>query len=291
MTPLIISLVALSALMHAARDFFTKSSGDKLAFLWVFVLCGLVLVSPAFLYSISIHGLPGPEQLQMIGISGVVHTIYAFFLMKAYEKGDLSHVYPIARSSPAIILILAVTLYGEQVSTKGVVGILLIVIGAYCINMKSWWLGEILEPIRSIRDNVSTRWAILTMLSIATYSMIDKKFIDHVPPLTFQYGIDIVIFILFSIYICLSNRWSSVSVEWKERKLSAAINGVIAFVGYQLILIAFQMGNLSYIAGLRQLSIVFAVLLGGHLLQEKHQSIRLTCGLLIFAGAFLISIA
>jgi len=51
------------------------------------------------------------------------------------------------------------------------------------------------------------------------------------------------------------------------------------------------MGKVSYITGLRQISIVFAVLLGGHILKEKHKSIRLIAASIIFLGAFLISTA
>jgi len=58
-----------------------------------------------------------------------------------------------------------------------------------------------------------------------------------------------------------------------------------------LILISFTIERVSYIVGLRQTSIVFAVIVGSHFLKEKHQGIRLTCSLIIFTGGFLISLA
>jgi len=51
------------------------------------------------------------------------------------------------------------------------------------------------------------------------------------------------------------------------------------------------MERVSYVVGLRQLSVVFAVLLGGQLLKEKHQVIRLAAASLIFAGALMIALA
>jgi uncharacterized membrane protein len=48
---------------------------------------------------------------------------------------------------------------------------------------------------------------------------------------------------------------------------------------------------MSYIVGLRQLSIVIAVLLGGHFLNEKNKMIRITSAFIIFTGAYLIAIA
>jgi uncharacterized membrane protein len=61
--------------------------------------------------------------------------------------------------------------------------------------------------------------------------------------------------------------------------------------GYAFILVAFTIERVSYIVGLRQTSIVFAVLMGSHFLKEKHPRIRLTGAMIILAGGFLISVA
>jgi uncharacterized membrane protein len=68
-------------------------------------------------------------------------------------------------------------------------------------------------------------------------------------------------------------------------------NGVFGIFGYFLILMAFTIERVSYIVGLRQLSIVFAVLMGSYFLKEKYGGIRLTGALVIFLGGFLISLA
>jgi uncharacterized membrane protein len=48
---------------------------------------------------------------------------------------------------------------------------------------------------------------------------------------------------------------------------------------------------MSYIVGLRQLSIVFAVLLGGHFLKEKNKLVRIGSSIVIFIGAYLIAVS
>jgi uncharacterized membrane protein len=69
------------------------------------------------------------------------------------------------------------------------------------------------------------------------------------------------------------------------------MSGVIGITGYSMILIAFTIDRVSYIVSLRQLSVVFAVLMGSFWLKEKHSAIRLTGAVVIFAGSFLISMA
>ena len=69
------------------------------------------------------------------------------------------------------------------------------------------------------------------------------------------------------------------------------MSGVIGITGYSMILIAFTIDRVSYIVSLRQLSVVFAVLMGSFWLKEKHKGIRLAGALIIFCGGFLISMA
>ena len=78
---------------------------------------------------------------------------------------------------------------------------------------------------------------------------------------------------------------------WVANKKTILANGMFGISGYLLILIAFTIEKVSYIVALRQLSIVFAVLMGSHLLKEKYPAIRLMGATLIFAGACFISVA
>ena len=79
--------------------------------------------------------------------------------------------------------------------------------------------------------------------------------------------------------------------EWTAGAIRIILSGVISITGYSLILIAFTIERVSYIVSLRQLSVVFAVLMGSFWLKEKHKGIRLAGAIIIFAGCFLISTA
>jgi uncharacterized membrane protein len=79
--------------------------------------------------------------------------------------------------------------------------------------------------------------------------------------------------------------------EWSLNRRSILLNGLIVFISYSLILVAFTLERVSYIVGLRQLSIVFAVLMGGYILKEKHRTLRFISAGVIFLGAFLITVA
>lgn len=291
MNTLAIILVVISAVMHAVRNFFTKKADDKQIFVWLFELFSLILFLPVFIYFIIKEGIKNPAVFYICLASGLIHFLYWIFYSKSYETGDLSRVYPIMRSSPALVLILSVILLKEQPTALGVLGIIAVAIGIYIINMKKLTKKELLEPIKLIAKDRATKFAFITLLSVTAYSLVDKIGVRYADPSIFLFLYLFAAFILCTPYIAYSKNKSLIKKEWSINKKSIVASGFLAVFGYYLVLIAFTLEKLSYVIGLRQLSIVFAVLMGSHLLKEKHKLIRFSAAALIFIGAFLISIA
>ncbi len=286
-----VGLVVSSALIHALRNFFTKISDDKQVFIWCYEACALAFYLPVFLYFLSAHGIQDPLAFAFGLAAGLVHCVYWIFLSRAYEEGDISHVYPIMRSDPALVLILSLVFLKEHVSLPALTGIFLVVIGVYAINMQELTMKELLAPFRSAAKHKATQFAFLTLLSVALYSVIDKVGVSHVHPFIFAYLFTFVALALFTPYIFLVKGRMLIRDEWKRNKRPIILNGFMGMFGYVLILVAFTLEKVSYVAGLRQLSIVFTVLLGGQILKEKYRAVRYSATAVIFLGAFLISIA
>jgi len=60
MSAFAICLVLLSALFHALRSLFTKESGDKQVFLWLYSIIALLSFSPLFIYFLFRVGFTNP---------------------------------------------------------------------------------------------------------------------------------------------------------------------------------------------------------------------------------------
>jgi uncharacterized membrane protein len=291
MSALAISLVLISALFHALRSLFTKESGDKQIFLWLYSIIALLFFSPLFIYFLFVVGITKPAAYAWCAGSGFIHFLYWIFLTRAYKEGDLSHVYPIMRSSPALVLVVAVHFLGEQVSFQGVCGILLVAAGVYIVNMKSISAEELFAPVRSIVNDRSTQFAFLTLISVAMYSIADKMAVDYIHPILFAFLHLFFGMCYYTPYILLTKKGNLIRNEWNTGMVRIIMSGVIGITGYSLILIAFTIDRVSYIVSLRQLSVVFAVLMGSFWLKEKHTAMRLTGAVIIFAGCFLITMA
>jgi uncharacterized membrane protein len=288
---LVIGLVLLSAVFHAIRNYFTKSSNDKQIFIWWYEFFGSLLLLPIFIYFLANSQMPTTIGILIGILSGLLHAVYWIFHGKAYETGDLSHVYPIMRSAPAFVLLFAVVFLQEKVTFVGVIGILLTVLGLYLISVKSISIKDLLGPIKSIFKERASQFALLTMVSVTIYSIIDKIGVGHVHPILFTFFFTFFGFTIFTPYILFIRKKKAIIDEWYNHKKRILINSILATSGYALILVAFSIERVSYVVGVRQLSVVIAVLLGGYLLKEKNKLIRIVASCFIFLGVFVISIA
>jgi uncharacterized membrane protein len=291
MDPMVVIMVLLSALMHALRNFFNKRALDKQAFAWWFEVFGLLFFTPVFVFVLIREDFNLSISPEFILLSGVVHFFYWLFLTMALEKGDLSLVYPITRSSPAVVMVFSVTLLNEHLSFLGVLGILLVAFGVYTIHMTKLDISELSKPFRSIFRDRAIQFAFLTLAAVASYSIIDKIAVSRMDPVALSYMVPWITIGLLTLYVFKVKTKGVLTKEWKRHKGSILICGVLSIFGYFLILLALTVERVSYIVGLRQLSIVFAVLLGGHFLNEKNRRIRAISSMVIFLGCYFIVIA
>jgi uncharacterized membrane protein len=291
MSALAIALVLLSALFHALRSLFTKESDDKQIFLWLYSIFALVFFSPLFFYYLYRVGINNPAAYAWCAGSGFIHFLYWLFLTSAYKEGDLSHVYPIMRSSPALVLMIAVLFLGEQVSVQGVTGILLVAAGVYIIGLKQLSGRQLLAPFISITHDRATQFAFLTLVAVALYSIVDKMAVTYVHPVLFAFFHLFCGMCYYTPYIVITKEAARIKKEWRLRPGRIVLSGVIGIAGYALILVAFTIERVSYIVSLRQISVVFAVLMGSYFFKEKYGGIRLAGAAIIFVGGFLISLA
>ena len=125
MSPLAIILVLLSASIHVGWNLITKSSASPLVFS---LLKGsiLMLLAVIILPFIPLGSIPMNVWVYIV-FSGVIHAVYTISLNTAYETGDMSYVYPIARSAPAFVPIAAFLVLGETISLRGCLGIAIVV--------------------------------------------------------------------------------------------------------------------------------------------------------------------
>src|SRR3954465_5748561 len=156
MSLLSLSLVVLSAFIHATWNLLSKRAGDAgPTFVFAYNLFACLVYLPWMMWLLAngdLHAIP-PVAGSLV-LSACIHAAYSLCLQRGYQVADLSVVYPIARGTgPLLSSVGAVLLLGEMPSPQGVLGLLAVVVGIGLISTQ----GD-LSAFRRPSGQAGVRW-------------------------------------------------------------------------------------------------------------------------------------
>ena len=278
-------LVLISALFHASRDYLVKRATNKLLFFCWYRFCALIVLLPIFLQRFSLS--LSPLSWIYILARSILDALYIYALAGAYREGDLSLIYPIARSAPIFVLLWSTLIWHQPLPPTGVVGILIVAFGAYVLQLRGLSARNLAAPILAAIHNRSIRMAWITALLVAANSLIDDRAVELLDPLVYLYVFVGVSSLLYIPYL-LRCGWQSITTEWQGHWKHILPAAVLGASGYLLALIAFRIEHVGYVTAIRQASIIFGVVFGTVLLREPYGRVRLIGSLVMFVGMLLI---
>lgn len=255
------------AVVHALWNMLVRRGGHPEAFMWWMSAAAALAYAPLGYWLLSQYGVSAEGVPWVVG-TVLLHALYFILLGRAYRFGDLSMVYPIARGTgPLLVPVLAVLFLGEQLSLLGVVGVILIVAGVVTLPMGGLTLAAF-GRLAEARHDPAARYALLTGVTIAAYSALDKAGVARVQPVLYGYFIFPGSALIAAPYFWGPLRASTLAC-WRENSRSIALAGALTPLSYLMALTAFSLGQVSYLAALREVSIVVAALLGALVLRER----------------------
>ncbi len=288
MSGLALGIVLLAAAIHASWNYQTKKSRHKIVFIWWFILVALILYSPMFLYYFHQITISKTGWLCIVS-TGLLHFLYFWFLGGAYERGELSLVYPLSRGLGLLLVpFLAFLFIQERLSFSGILGIGLIIIGIYTIHLSSFSVRSFFEPLLALGDSASL-WALATGVTIAAYSLVDKAGVRIVFPPVYIYLMFVITFVILSMFVCTKPR-GQVAEEWSINKWSILSLGFLVLLTYMMILFTMRLSQVSYVVAVREVSIVFSSIYGVSRLGEKHGRQKLIGAVVITTGVISIGL-
>jgi uncharacterized membrane protein len=282
-----LALVLASAVSHGLWNYLAKEGKDKESFMLLLNLTSLPLLLPVFLLILPEIYLP-LEIVPYLLVSGLAETVYFLGLGKAYESGDLSIVYPVARSSPVFVTIAAAVFLGETISLTGLLGILVIFIGVYILHLKGITREDLVAPVRYLMSG-SSRYAIIAALGTTVYSITDKLGVTTVDPLLYSFWLGFSVTGMMTIVTVKRKGFKAIRDEFSS-PLKVSFAGLLMRGGYMLVLYAMSIAPVSYILALRQISVVLGALMGVAFLGESYGRVRIMGSLVIFIGVFILGV-
>ena len=265
-----------------------------------------ILVLPYAIYLL-IFEFPSVTGWWFIAATIVLHIWYFATLGYAYNTGELTIVYPIARGlGLAIIPVLGVAVIGETMSVIAVAGAVSIITGIALITISDVEPATIRRGLlsalnlvllrgreTSIRPRIKPAWllAISTGLVIGIYSVVDAQGVQHVRPALYMFflqlggGLGMMV-----IQSRLETRAAFVDEARKHWKI-IVFGGLLQFLAYTLVLTALTFSPVSYVGPFREVSILIAVIYGAVVLKERVTLTRALGAIMIASGGATIALA
>jgi len=285
MTGLAIALVLGAALIHASWNYLLKKSGGGIGFVWTFAALSTLFYAPLAVGVAFIgHFEFSLQALSFVFASAVLHTGYYLLLDRGYRYGDLSMVYPLARATgPFLTVLVAIALLGEQPGVVALCGAALVVGGAFFLAANPAKLREA-GAVRGIA------FALLTGCMIASYTVVDKQAVSValIPPILLDWGSNLGRALVMT-PLALRRR-EQVKAAWVRQRKAVILVALLCPLSYIFVLTAMVFTPVSYVAPAREISILFAALMGAHWLQEGDVPRRIAAAAAMALGVIALAI-
>jgi drug/metabolite transporter (DMT)-like permease len=276
----VFAAVLAAALMHAGWNAVVKVGLDRFSsvLLLALVQSGLALALLPF------FPLPDAASWSWLVLSTLLHTGYKLFLIRAYEHGDLSQVYPLARgTAPLIVALVGAALLGEAPTWPKALAVASIGLGVVLMSAEGRGGGAAGPASRK-----ALAWALGTAAFTAAYTLVDGVGARLAGTAS---GFTLWMFVgdgLGMLSFALATRGQRALLRLLPAWRSGLAAGALSLGSYWIAIWAFTQAPIALVAALRETSVLFAMLIAVFLLGERAGPRRWCAAALVTAGVLLI---
>jgi uncharacterized membrane protein len=273
-----LSAVALAlgaAFLHAGWNVLLAGARDTAASTAGLLVWGVALLAlPA-----ALTGGVSADAVPYIATSAVLELAYFVLLARAYAGGEVSVVYPVARgSAPVVVLVFGALALKEDVSAGAVVGVLAVALGVLLVGLgasRTEFGTESAPPLRDV-------WFGLAIgLVIAGYTLVDSEGVERADPIAY---LALVVLPCALVYPFVAKTRPDVGVR-------TAVTAAATFGAFLMVLAAFRLAPPAPVAAVRESSVVIAALLAAVFLNERVDARRLGGAVAVAAGVAAIALS
>ncbi len=233
---------------------------------------------------------PGWTAVFWIFLCSIASSIGFLFLAKGIRHTEISLSSPFLNFGPAVTALLAFALLGESLTLWQVLGIAVLIIGTYVLEVDhspKYLLAPFQKMIRS-------KYILFIFFAVVMYglSSIMSKIVlsgfstDAFTVLFFTNIFTAIIFLIFiSIYYKgIEDIKKSISLSWKY----IAIVAVLITASRLALLEAISLALVSLVIPIKRLSTLFVTIIGGTFFHEKGLPLKIVGCIIMLGGVFLI---
>jgi len=270
-----LSLILLSAAVHAIVNILTKRADDKYAMRLLIGVFSSIIVAPTLFF------VPLPTGAWwFLGGTALVHALYELLLVKSYESAAFSAVYPVARGTgPLFTALGAIMFLHEHPPALQLLGIAFVCGGVIAIGISHRATEGAMKGIG---------YALATGLTIGCYTLIDASGVRTVGN-PFSYVLWFFVAHGFCVLVTAPGiRGRAVIIEARKEWKLGVLLGFLSITTYGSAMLAYRFGATAQLAALRETSVLFGTALAMSFLGEHMTLRRWIAAGGIAAGAILL---
>ena len=212
-----------------------------------------------------------------IAASAALELAYFALLAAAYERADLSFVYPIARgAAPVLVLVVSLLALGAAMSVGEAAGVLGIAAGVLLVR-----------GVGSGAARGGLALALGVAACIAGYTLVDDEGIRHAAAFGYLEAVLLIVAPLYAASVAVARGAGALRAAATPR---AAAAGLAMFAAYALALAALETAEAAPVAALRETSVVMATAAAAILAREHVPPRRIFGAVVVVAGIALIAL-
>jgi drug/metabolite transporter (DMT)-like permease len=262
------TLLALAAaVLHAGWNLWVKQSHDRWIALWGQMTCAGIMCAALL---VALGGAHNIAWWPLVA-SATIHSIYVVFLARAYNLGDFSVAYPIARGTGALLAAVGGVLFlSDHLSVVMFIGIGIAVLGILLLAGQA--------------DNKHVAAALMVSVTIGAYSVIDSYGSRNMGGNLYPLLQSTLQAVTLSAYGLATGRRHDMAIALTSTWKRFCVAGIASVATYWMVLIAVQKAPVGYVTALRESSVVIVALVGTRYLGEKDMKRRVFAACIVVAG-------
>ncbi len=230
------------------------------------------------------------KSIMLVYFAAALASLAFLFEAKGIRHMEVSIASPLLAFGPVATLIIAVIFLNEKISTINILGVLLIIGGAYFLETHTLSV-HFIEPLRKLFSHRHTLYLFFSMLIYAAAVVINKYLLGSIDVCTFIFFYHLFIMINLIILIhTFHDGFKGIRHGMRNAGKWIFLVAGLAFVVRLLYYNALNLHRASIVYPVIKTDTLFATIVGGALFHDNALLVRSFSCLIMLIGVFLVVI-
>lgn len=247
---------------------------------------------PFIIIALAIVGIPEIESdyFLALGVSGPLGVTASILYMKGLQKSDVSIVSPLSALSPILLFATTPFIVGEIPSVRGVIGVVIVVVGVYVLKIESAGTEDFLAPFKSVYSEEGAKYIFGMICIYAVTAPVDKIGVEAASPVFYTFGLHVVLALGLTPFFLYDDGHKEL-LETKSNAKELVSIGALSGLASLLQMTALTYTLVIYVISIKRLGILLSVMYGTIRFNEGDTRTRAIGSAIILIGTILISLS